>query len=75
MKTEIYAITIDQNGYEEYRRDFDTLKEARAFIKESLLNAKFWDRRAEVDGYYKNIATVQLLKGEEVAQDWFPFSR
>lgn len=68
----IEVVALDRNENEEYRADFDTMKEARRFIKDAMLEASFWDRRAEVAGYAANIQTVQLVVNGEIIQDWFP---
>ena len=72
MKIEV--ITLDADGMiNPGERDFDTIKEARQFIKECALDARYHDRSAEVDGWAKrNVHTVQLLKDGTVVQDWFP---
>lgn len=52
---------------------FDTMKEARAWVKEAGLDEKYWDRRAEVQGWARrNVHSIQLWKNNEFIQDWFP---
>lgn len=73
----IKIVALHSEGYEESRRDFDTLKEARAWVKECGLKASYWNRRYERDQDYDgaardNIHTIQLLKDGECIQDWFP---
>jgi hypothetical protein len=73
----IEVIAQDSEGNEEFRRDFDSLKEARAWVKECGLNRDFWNRSYERDENYDtaardNIHTLQLLKNGECVQDWFP---
>ena len=70
----IEVITKDAEGYTNPgERDFDTMKEARAFVKECALDASYHDRCAESEGWAKRIVhTVQLLKNGECVQDWFP---
>lgn len=70
---DIRIITLDSDKNETDNRQFDTLKEARAWVKYTGLDANFWDRRAESKGWHKrNVATLQLDVDGECLQDWFP---
>lgn len=68
----IEIVALESDGCENYRRDFDTVKEAKAFVKEALLTPEYWNRRAESPDGHKWVATIQLLKDGEITQDWFP---
>lgn len=69
----IEILTLCPEGYETYRCDFDTMKDARLWVKQCGLCPKFWDRRAESDDFHKReVATLQLLVDGEIRQDWFP---
>jgi hypothetical protein len=76
MKT-IEIIALHKEGYEESRRDFDTQKDARLWVKESGLVASYWNRRYERDEDYDgaardNIHTLQLHINGELQTEWFP---
>jgi hypothetical protein len=73
MNKSIEAAAFDAQGCEIYRRDFDTVKDARSFIRDAMLSKDFWDRRGEVTGYWKQVDTVQLITNSDVLADWFPF--
>jgi hypothetical protein len=73
----IEVIAQDAEENEEFRRDFDTIKEAREWVKTCGMSREFWNRLYERDENYDsaakdNIYTVQLLKNGECIQDWFP---
>lgn len=69
----IEVVTLDAKEQELERRDFDTAKEAKQWVKDACLDPAFWDRRAESVGWAaENVRTVQLLKDGECVQDWFP---
>ena len=76
---EIKLIVEDEDGDEiDSFVHFDLMKEARLFVKEALLTPDYWDRRSEVEGYHKQVYTIQLLRRKnmwdnwECVQDWFP---
>ena len=66
MKT-IEVFILDKNGNYNVR-DFDTLKEARQWVKTCGLSKDYWNRRYARD----NGHTLQLHKNGECVQDWFP---
>ena len=73
----IEVITLDADGYETQRRDFDTIKEAKAWVKEMGLDKAYWNRCGDSDDDYegwaaRNVYTLQLHKNEEIVKDWFP---
>lgn len=70
----VEVIAQDAGENEEFRRDFDTIKEAREWVKTCGLSREFWNRLYEnYDGAASdNIHTIQLLKNGECVQDWFP---
>lgn len=73
MQKLIEILTIDNKGFETDRRDFDTMKEARAFVKEYAMRSDYWEQRAESKGWHiGNVDTIQLLVDGECLQDWFP---
>ncbi len=52
---------------------FDTIKEARQWVKECGLDVGYWDRKAERQGWAKdNVCTIQLWKNDDCVADWFP---
>ena len=71
MKIELLA--IDSQGDITWDREFDTLKEARAWVKNWGLSKEYWERSSESEGWAeRNITTLQLHKNGECIQDWFP---
>lgn len=72
MKIEV--ITLDSEGrINPGEREFDTIKEAKAFVKECALDSHYHDRLSELEGWAKrNVHSVQLLKNGECEREWFP---
>jgi hypothetical protein len=69
----VEIVAFDTKGLQTYNRDFETLKEARQWVKETGLDADFWDRGAEVPGWhFLNVDTLRLLVDGNCLQDWFP---
>lgn len=69
----IELVAQNRQGHEHYRAEYDTLKQARGWVKDVLLRADYWDRLAESEGYAaREVFTIQLLKNGECVQDWFP---
>jgi len=70
----IEVLFIDSNGFVVLDHSWhETLKDARAWIKECGLSAEYHDRAAEREGWAKdNIHTIQLHKNDKCLQDWFP---
>ena len=62
----VEVTALDDEGYTEYIRDFDTMKEARAHYKTICKDRKFWVRRSESEEYPSSIHTIQLIKNGEV---------
>lgn len=70
---DIRLVVLDSNGYETRNTEYNTMKEARQWVKDCGLRADYWDRSAEVVGFHKDgVATIQLLVNGECLQDWFP---
>ncbi len=72
MNETVEVTALDKEGYTEYIRDFDTMKEAREHFKHISHKRSFWVARAESEEYPSNIYTVQLIKNGEVIKDHFP---
>lgn len=73
MKKLIEVITLDKDGDATTSREFDSIKEAKSFVKDTALSAAYWDRYAESEGWgQRNIETIQLTVDGEVRFDWFP---
>lgn len=71
MKIEILAIDAAEDIT--WDHEFDSLKEAKAWIKECGLSKSYWERLSESPGWAeRNIHTLRLLKNGECVQDWFP---
>jgi len=69
----IEVVTLNKDQEITWDRDFDTIKEAKAWVKECGLSISYWDRSSESPGWAaRNIDTIQLLKNNECIQDWFP---
>lgn len=70
---DIRVITLDKDGFETDNRDFETVKQARQWVKECGLDSGFWERRAESAGFgERNVDTIQLHIDGECTADWFP---
>lgn len=68
---EIRLIAEDENREELDTIDhFDFLKEARAWVKDAWLNPDYWDRRAEIPGYHKQVYLIKLLKRKNMWDNW-----
>lgn len=72
MTHQIDIAAFDAAGHELYRRDFETMKQAREELKELTKSPAFWDRRAEVEGWHQQVYTIQLIKDDEIVADSFP---
>jgi len=73
MSKEITVQALDHEGYNVHTHDgFETIKEAKAWVKETLLDRGYWDRLAENCSFAEEIDTIQLLVDGEIHSDWFP---
>lgn len=73
MNKEITVQALDTEGYNVHTHDgFETIKEAKAWVKETLLDRGYWDRLAENSTFATEIDTIQLLVNGEIHTDWFP---
>jgi len=73
MSKEIKVTAIDREGYTLYDNDdFQTIKEAKAWVKDVLLDRGYWDRLAENNTFAEEIETIQILVDEKIHSDWFP---
>jgi len=73
MSKDIRIITTDSEENETANRDFCTMKEARQWVKDAGLDARYWDRGAEIDGYHKdNVALLSLVVDGDCIQQWTP---
>ena len=73
MSKEITVQTLDHEGCNVYTHDgFETTKEAKAWVKETLLDRRYWDRLAENHSFAEEINTIQLMVDGEIHSDWFP---
>lgn len=69
----IEVITLDAQGIETDRRDFETVKEAKQFAINYACSESYWTQASESADYAKNnVHTIQLHKNGECVQDWFP---
>lgn len=69
----IETIALDKDDYVLYENDsFDTIKEAKAWVKDALLDQSWWDRLAENNTYALEVVTIQLRVNGEIHSDWFP---
>jgi hypothetical protein len=72
MNNLIEVVALDENDNEEFRRDFETQREARNWVKENGLRRDYWVDRSESEDYPSTIRTIQLLVNGEIRDDWFP---
>jgi hypothetical protein len=73
----IEVIILNKNYDQEDCCDFDTMKEARQWVKSCGLSKDYWNRVYERDEDYENAArdnvhTLRLYKNGECVEDWFP---
>ena len=66
------VVLLDRAGCELFRSDFDLMKEARRFFKDTKGDQGFWERHAESKDFPLEIRTVQLVKNGEVVEDSIP---
>lgn len=65
MKT-YYTAALDSTGDElTHRREHDSAKAARAWIKEHKTDARHWDQQAEREGFHKDVAAIALYADDE----------
>jgi len=62
---------LDKNGNVEYSLDFDTKKEARAWVKQVGKDRGFWVRLSESEYYPTTLDKIELLVNGECEADWF----
>jgi hypothetical protein len=72
MNNLIEVVALDENDNEEFRRDFETQREARNWVKENGLRRDYWADRSESEDYPSTIRAIQLLVNGEIRDDWFP---
>lgn len=76
MKTQtIEIIALDPEGLITTTRDFDSLKEARTWVKEAGLSKSYWNRLGESETDYegwaaRNVSALELHKDGECVQEW-----
>jgi hypothetical protein len=73
----IEVIILDKEENQSDSRSFESLKEAKQWVKECGMNRDYWNRSYERDTDYEgaardNVHTLQLHKNGECIQDWFP---
>lgn len=69
----IETIALDKDGFELYRNDsFETIKEAKQWIKETLMEQSYWNRLAENETFALEVYTIQLTVNGACHSDWFP---
>jgi hypothetical protein len=69
MNAQIEIAAKDNEGFELWNRDFDTIKEAKEFMKTSARDRSFWVRRAESEQFPNDIDTIQLIIDGEIRND------
>lgn len=73
MNKEIKVTALDHEGYTLHEHDgFETIKEAKAWVKDTLLDRGYWDRLAENKTFAEEVETIQLIVDGEIHSDWFP---
>ncbi len=69
----IEIVTVDEKGFETDRRDFDTVKEAKAFVKKTAMRSDYWEQHAESLGWHiGNVNEFQLHCDGEYLEGWYP---
>jgi len=73
MKHKIELLITDKLGCETDRIEFDSMKEAKSWVKKTGLSPAYWERRAESADFAKtNVCQIQLLKNGECEDEWTP---
>lgn len=62
---------IDKDGDIAYDRNFDSLKEAKAFVKECGLSRDYWLQFSESVAFVSTIDYLRLMVEDECDKDWF----
>jgi hypothetical protein len=69
---EILANVLDAQDNVEDSRDFESVKQAKAWVKETALDRSYWVRHSESNDYPEKIRTIQLVCDGDIIMDWFP---
>lgn len=70
---DIEIVALDKDEYTLHVFDgYITIKEAKAWVKEVLLDVGYWNRLAENKTFALEIDTIQLLVNGVIHSDWFP---
>lgn len=62
---------IDIEGDVCYSRNFDSMKEAKAFVKECGLSRDYWLQFSESVSFVSCIDYLRLMVGDVCEKDWF----
>ena len=69
----IETLVLDSEGFELYSNDMhETVKQAKTWVKDCLLEQSWWDRLAENKTFALDVYTIQLKVNGEIRDDWFP---
>lgn len=67
---------IDNEGDCLWDREFDSKKEAKAWVKDCGLDQSYWNQSAENETFALSIEKIELLQKEKgrwvCVEDWFP---
>lgn len=70
--SDIRVITLCDKGFETDNRDFETVKEARAFAKRARSDSHSWDSSAELEGWHLgNVDEIRLVCDGECLDSWY----
>lgn len=73
MAKKIELIALDAELFELYQNDgFETVKEARQWVKDVLLNKAWWNRLAENKTFALTVFKIELHVDGVIRSDWFP---
>lgn len=73
MAKEIILQALDKEGFEIYwNNGFETVKEARQWVKEVMLDRAWWDRLAENKTFALTVDVIELHVNGVCRADWFP---
>lgn len=75
--SKIEVIILDKESIQTDSREFESIKEAKQWVRDCGLSADYWNRSYERDTDYEsaardNVYTLQLHKNGECVKDWFP---
>jgi hypothetical protein len=71
MSKKAYVQLIDKDCDVIYERTFDSIKEAKEFLKDCGQDPKYWDYLTEIKNWHEQISYIELLSDDGFLNDYY----